>query len=140
VNAWRIHVGPCSEATSRYAAGQSCHRCSYLAREARQCASGDEDAWPLSLTVATWRVTVEPAPLLAPRGQGLDWVRRMDIRVTPDVKLKWGGGGRGATEQDFLCRRPQTVFGRGGFRETSGDALSFLFLRTTFDGCIFCVV
>jgi hypothetical protein len=32
----RIYASPCSDATARCAVGQSCHRCSYLAREARR--------------------------------------------------------------------------------------------------------
>jgi hypothetical protein len=32
----RIYASPCSDAMARCAAGQSCHRCSYLAREARR--------------------------------------------------------------------------------------------------------
>jgi hypothetical protein len=38
----RIYASPCSDATARCATGQSCHRCSYSAREARRRASGDE--------------------------------------------------------------------------------------------------
>jgi hypothetical protein len=47
----RIYASPCSEATARCAAGQSCRRCSYSAREARRRTSGDDEASVVSLTV-----------------------------------------------------------------------------------------
>jgi hypothetical protein len=43
----RIYASPCSEATPRCAAAQSCRRCNYSAREA----SGDDEAPIVSLTV-----------------------------------------------------------------------------------------
>jgi hypothetical protein len=47
----RIYASPCSEATARCAAGQSCRRCSYSAQEARRRASGDDEVSVVSLTV-----------------------------------------------------------------------------------------
>jgi hypothetical protein len=51
--AWvaRIDTSPCSDATARCVAAQSCRRCSYSAREVRRQASGDDEASVVSLTV-----------------------------------------------------------------------------------------
>jgi hypothetical protein len=62
------------------------------AREARRRASGDDDVSLFSLIVghATHYVSSQrPAPP-PPPGQGLNWMRRMDIRATPDGKLNRG--------------------------------------------------
>jgi hypothetical protein len=62
----RISASPCFEATARCAATQSCRRCSYLAREARQRRVEVMMRRSLADSGAGGVLCIEPAPPLAP--------------------------------------------------------------------------
>jgi hypothetical protein len=67
----RIYASPCCEATARCAAAQSCRRCSYLVREVRRRASGDDEASFVPLTVDQ---AASHAPSRRPRSHPMDRV------------------------------------------------------------------
>jgi hypothetical protein len=100
------------------AGGQSCHRCSYSAREARRRASGDEEGVGQSLTVGH---AASHAPSQHPRsptrGQGLDRVRRMK-NVWRRMEFQFGGRGWAGFSASVP---PKAVW--EAFRGASGDAL-----------------
>jgi hypothetical protein len=115
----RIYASPCSDVTACCAAGQSYHRCSYSAREARKRASGDDEPSVVPLTVVH---AVSHAPSRRPRSP-LPWTGFGS--GAPDENVRCAGWKKrfGARLGEILRRRPQMVFGRplGG---ASGDALN----------------
>jgi hypothetical protein len=104
-----IYARPCSDATARCTAGQSCRQCSYSAREARRRASRDDEASVVPLTVGH---AASHAPSRRPRSPPPPpWTGFGSGALDENIRRAgWKKCIEGTTGRDFLRRRPQMAF------------------------------